>query len=334
MGASTKTLQNFLVFQRQRCNDQRFEAWNLNLFYFTHHQTLNPLMSNDPYLPHSFIKLSKFWGVGSIKWRATNNLLASKAEEQGVRIQPLWVLKCSLTDLSTLSVYTMHLISLSNGFLFGSCDHLWFPQRILRVRYGGDIVNKSQFLMLQDFSFRRKRHTNKMSWMGCVCKLRIWNWQMNDGFWQVYVFPSFWLLSFGCTLASRILWLNEGVAAPASMIIICFSGPTLPQSFHSVHMLSSNGLLSSFATSFVASTFWKEANAYTHTYVSFCCSTLDPFSFCKKGTRKGMKSYFLPYYSPLLSIHAKIPNPYAYLPLFFLLFFPFSFTQIIQIFPH
>jgi len=38
---------------------------------------------------------------------------------------------------------------------------------------GGDIVNKSQFLMLQDFSFRRKRHSNKMSWMGCVCKLRI-----------------------------------------------------------------------------------------------------------------------------------------------------------------
>ncbi len=232
------------------------------------------------------------------------------------------------------SVYTMHLIALSNGFLLGSCDHLWFPQRILRVRYGGDIVNKSQFLMLQDFSFRRKRHTNKMSWMGCVCKLRIWNWQMNDGFWQVYVFPSFWLLSFGCTLASRILWLNEGVVASSLNDYNLFLWPHLPPIFSFSTHVEFPWSSFQFATSFVASTFWKEAHAYIHTYVSFCCSTIDPFSFCKKGTRKGMKSYFLPYYSPLLSIHAKIPNPYAYLPLFFLLFFPFSFTQIIQIFPH
>jgi hypothetical protein len=155
-------------------------------------------------------------------------------------------------------------------------------------------------------------------------------------FWQVCVFPSFWLLSFGCTLASRILWLNEGVAAPASMIIICFSGPTFPRPpppFPPIFSFSTHVEYPWSSFQF-ATSFWKKGHAYTHTYVSFCCSTLVPFSFCKKGTRKGMKSYFLPYYSPLLSIHAKIPNPYAYLPLFFFLFFPFSFTQIIQIFPH
>jgi hypothetical protein len=100
-------------------------------------------------------------------------------------------------------------------------------------------------------------------------------------------------------------------------------------------MLSSHGLLSSLQLVLLHPHFGRRAmltHTHTHTHVSFCCSTLDPFSFFKKGTRKGMKSYFLPYYSPLLSIHAKIPNPYAYLPLFFFLF-SFSFTQIIQIFP-
>ncbi len=151
---------------------------------------------------------------------------------------------------------------------------------------------------------------------------------MNDGFWQVCVFPSFWLLSFGCTLASRILWLNEGVAAPASMIIICFSGPTFSLSpFPPIFLFSTHVEFPwsscQFATSFVASTFWKKGHAYTHTHVSFCSSRVDPFSFFKKGTRRGMKSYFLPYYSPLLSIHAKFPNPYACHPLFFFFFFFF-----------
>jgi hypothetical protein len=44
MGVPTRALQNFFVFQRQRCNDKKFQAPNPNLFSFIHHQTLNPFL--------------------------------------------------------------------------------------------------------------------------------------------------------------------------------------------------------------------------------------------------------------------------------------------------
>jgi hypothetical protein len=37
-------------------------------------QTLNPFKPNTPYLPHSFIKMSKFQNIGSSRWKATNIL--------------------------------------------------------------------------------------------------------------------------------------------------------------------------------------------------------------------------------------------------------------------
>ncbi len=158
---------------------------------------------------------------------------------------------------------------------------------------------------------------------------------MNDGFWQVCVYPSFWLFSFGCTLASRILWLNEEVAALGSMIIICFSGPTFPpppfpQSFHSLHMLSSHALLSSLQLVLLHPHFGRRAMlTHTHTCLILLFNTWPIFTF-QEGNKEGNETLlFTLIFSPSFqnSKSLCIPSPV------FLLFF-FSFTQIIQIFPH
>jgi hypothetical protein len=86
-----------LYFKRQRCNNQRFLNWNLNLFWFTHHLALSPITPNTPYLPHSFTKLSNFCRGGNTRWKTTDILWASEENEQCVGI-----LKCLLTSLSTL----------------------------------------------------------------------------------------------------------------------------------------------------------------------------------------------------------------------------------------
>jgi hypothetical protein len=38
-------------------------------------QTLNPLPSDTPYLPHSFTKLSNFYGVGSVRWKEAHEFV-------------------------------------------------------------------------------------------------------------------------------------------------------------------------------------------------------------------------------------------------------------------
>ncbi len=58
--------------------------------YFTHLQTLKRIIPNTQYFLHSFTELREKINchVGSSRWRATNVLWASEAEEQCVRIQP------------------------------------------------------------------------------------------------------------------------------------------------------------------------------------------------------------------------------------------------------
>jgi len=52
----------------------------------TEHWT--PLHRTPPYFPHSFFKLANFCGIGSTRWRSTNVLGASEADDEYVRIQP------------------------------------------------------------------------------------------------------------------------------------------------------------------------------------------------------------------------------------------------------
>jgi len=82
MNALTKDLPNFFVFKRHQCNNKKLLAWNFNIFESIHHQTLNPFKPNTPYLPHSFIKLSKFRNIGSSSWRVANILWALEIEQQ------------------------------------------------------------------------------------------------------------------------------------------------------------------------------------------------------------------------------------------------------------
>ncbi len=56
-------------------------ASNPNMFYFTHHWTLNPLLQTPPYLPHSYTELSNFCNI----WIATNGLWLN---EKYMRIPP------------------------------------------------------------------------------------------------------------------------------------------------------------------------------------------------------------------------------------------------------
>jgi hypothetical protein len=60
MGVPTRALQNFFVFWKQRCNNQKFQISNPNPFQFTHHQTLKPFKPNTPYLPHSLSNIAFF----------------------------------------------------------------------------------------------------------------------------------------------------------------------------------------------------------------------------------------------------------------------------------
>ncbi len=46
-----------------------------------------PPYMKHPYLPHSFTKLSNFCTIGNFRWRTTNVLWDSEADEQFVRIQ-------------------------------------------------------------------------------------------------------------------------------------------------------------------------------------------------------------------------------------------------------
>ncbi len=168
---------------------------------------------------------------------------------------------------------------------------------------------------------------------------------MNDGFWQVCVFPSFWLLSFGCTLASRILWLNEGVAAPASMIIICFSGPTFPLSpFPPIFLFSTHVEFPwsscQFATSFVASTFWKKGHAYTHTCLILFFKGWPIFIF-QEGNKEGNEILlFTLLFSPSFnscqnSKSLCMPSPvFLLFFLFFFFFFLFLSPKQSKYFPH
>jgi hypothetical protein len=62
----TRALQNFFVLWRQRCNNQKFEVPNPNLFQLTHHQTLKPLKPNTPYLPHYLSNLAIFVALEAV----------------------------------------------------------------------------------------------------------------------------------------------------------------------------------------------------------------------------------------------------------------------------
>ncbi len=129
-------------------------------------------------------------------------------------------------------------------------------------------------------------------------------------------------------------WLNEGVAAPASMTIICFSGPTFPRSpFPPIFSFSTHVEFPwssfQFATSFVASTLWKKGHAYTHTHthVSFCCSTLDPFSFSRREQGGEWNLTFYLIIPPFFQFMPKFQIPMHTSPVFLLFFFLFLFLS-------
>jgi hypothetical protein len=71
------------------------------MFLFTHHWTLNPLTPNTPYFPHSFIEFF-FYSIGNNRWKAKNVLWIYNQMNNVWGFNLLWLIKCSLTNFSTL----------------------------------------------------------------------------------------------------------------------------------------------------------------------------------------------------------------------------------------
>jgi hypothetical protein len=88
MSALTKALQNFFQSKDSMIED-------LKLPYTKH-----------PNLPHSFIKLNRFYNIANTRWRATIVLWTQKWSFQCVcEIRPLYSTKCSVINVITLIIY-------------------------------------------------------------------------------------------------------------------------------------------------------------------------------------------------------------------------------------
>jgi hypothetical protein len=98
MGTPSRASQNFFVFQVQRCNDHRF--FKLKILFCFNSPTLEHLTSFTPNMPYTI--LSPNWSMFTTFKGIQMFVVLQKQRNTVQGYDLLWVLKCSLTSLSTI----------------------------------------------------------------------------------------------------------------------------------------------------------------------------------------------------------------------------------------